>query len=263
MRRLHLVMERRRRPGNSSGLFSGNQTSGNDNIIAYYTSWEPDRESQHLAWPYDGGLTFNQYEQNPIISLDRHEFCDPKISFHHEIKTWVMVLSCETEVAFYTSTDLVKWTQSSLWSPQRNIDLIERPQFLQIPCKDKSGSVIDVKWFRMLSLGGGGPDGVTVVSYLTGEWDGTTFTPDAPSGRRTVGRSSIQARQDSRFPLYGLESGPGNYAMAFFHSQSLERCHPGRLLHHLGRRREPLRVLHIDRPGGLVSLHGRRAQSLA
>ncbi|GKT43300.1 invertase [Colletotrichum spaethianum] len=182
---------------NSSGFFPSNQTSGNDNIIAYYTSWEPDQESQHMAWSYDGGQTFNQYAGNPIISLNRHGFRDPKISFHHETKTWVMVLSRESEVAFYTSTDL----------------------FLQIPRKDKSGAVVGAKWVLTLSLGGGGPNGSAQVGYLTGEWDGTTFTPDAPSSR-AAGRD-IHARQDT-FALYDFDFGPDNYATAFFHSQNLD-----------------------------------------
>ncbi|KDN63196.1 hypothetical protein CSUB01_02144 [Colletotrichum sublineola] len=203
---------------NSSGFFPSNKTSGNDNIIAYYTSWEPDQESQHVAWSYDGGQTFNQYEGNPIISLNRHGFRDPKVSFHHETNTWVMVLSMENEVAFYTSKDLVKWEQSSIWNPQRNIGLIECPQFLQIPRKDKSGSVVGAKWVLTLSLGGGGPGGSAAVRYITGEFDGTTFTPDAPSGRAAA--RDLHARQDT-FTLYDFDFGPDKYATAFFHSQKL------------------------------------------
>ncbi|GKT79487.1 beta-fructofuranosidase [Colletotrichum tofieldiae] len=204
---------------NSSGLFPPDKTSGNDNIIAYYTSWEPDQESQHLAWSYDGGQTFSQYEGNPIISLNRHGFRDPKISFHHETKTWVMVLSRENEVAFYTSTDLVKWQQSSIWNPQRNIGLIECPQFLQIPRKDKSGGVVGAKWVLTLSLGSGAPGGGAAVKYLTGEWDGASFTPDAPSGR-AAGRG-VDARQES-FALHDFDFGPDKYATAFFHFQNLD-----------------------------------------
>ncbi|WYZ34222.1 hypothetical protein EsH8_I_000498 [Colletotrichum jinshuiense] len=203
---------------NSSGFFPSDKTNGKDNIIAYYTSWEPDQESQHLAWSYDGGETFNQYENNPIISLNRHGFRDPKISFHHETKTWAMVLSREHDVAFYTSTDLVNWTQSSIWNPQRNIGLIECPQFLQIPRKDKSGAVVGSKWVLTLSLGSGAPNGGAAVRYLTGEWDGTTFTPDAPSSR-TSGRG-VFSRQDS-FTLHDFDFGPDKYATAFFHSQKL------------------------------------------
>ncbi|TID03860.1 Invertase [Colletotrichum higginsianum] len=206
---------------NSSGFFPSDKTSGKDNIIAYYTSWEPDQESQHLAWSYDGGKTFNQYEKNPIISLDRHGFRDPKISFHHETKTWVMVLSREHDVAFYTSTDLVKWEQSSLWNPQRDIGLIECPQFLQIPRKDRSGTVVGAKWVLTLSLGGGAPGGGAAVRYLTGEWDGKSFTPDAPSSGRAAGGVLHSPRQES-FTLHDFDFGPDKYATAFFHSQNLD-----------------------------------------
>ncbi|KAF6798096.1 hypothetical protein CSOJ01_12841 [Colletotrichum sojae] len=191
---------------NSSGFF--NETSGNDNIIAYYTSWEPDQQSQHVAWSTDGGLTFNQYEGNPIISLNRHGFRDPKISFHHETKTWVMVLSMENQVAFYTSTDLVKWSQISIWNPGRNIGLIECPQFLQIPRKDASGKVDGARWVLTLSLGGGAPNGGAAVKYLTGDWDGTTFTPDASGS--------------DAYTLYDFDFGPDKYATAFFHLQHLD-----------------------------------------
>ncbi|KAF4904599.1 Invertase [Colletotrichum fructicola] len=198
---------------NISGLFPSNQTSGKDNIVAYYTSWEPDQESQHLAWSYDGGETFIQYEGNPIISLNRHGFRDPKPSFHHESDTWVMVLSMENQVAFYTSSDLVHWTQVSIWNPGRNIGLIECPQILQIPTKDKSGKIVGSKWVLTLSLGGGSPTGGAEVSYLTGSWDGTTYTPDGPVSRR-----GVQARQDS-FAIHDFDFGPDNYATAFFHLQ--------------------------------------------
>ncbi|KXH42123.1 hypothetical protein CNYM01_07331 [Colletotrichum nymphaeae SA-01] len=203
---------------NTSGFFPSDKTSGKDNIIAYYTSWEPDQESQHLAWSYDGGETFNQYENNPIISLNRHGFRDPKPSFHHETNTWVMVLSLESEVAFYTSTNLVNWTQSSIWNPQRNIGLIECPQFLQIPRKDKSGSIVGAKWVLTLSLGGGGPTGGAAVKYITGEWDGTTFTPDVPASLGS--RRGIFSRQDT-FSIYDFDFGPDKYATAFFHFQNL------------------------------------------
>ncbi|KAF9873503.1 hypothetical protein CkaCkLH20_08962 [Colletotrichum karsti] len=202
---------------NVSGFFPSNKTSGKDNIIAYYTSWEPDQESQHLAWSYDGGESFNQYENNPIISLDRHGFRDPKISFHHESKTWAMVLSMENQVAFYTSTDLVRWTQVSIWNPGQNIGLIECPQFLQIPTKDKSGNTVGSKWVLTLSLGGGSPTGGAEVKYLTGSWDGTTFTPDAPISRR-----GVHPRQDTSYAIHDFDFGPDNYATAFFHFQDLD-----------------------------------------
>ncbi|TDZ36064.1 Invertase [Colletotrichum trifolii] len=194
---------------NVSGLFPPDKTQGKDNIIAYYTSWEPDQQSQHLAWSYDGGESFLQYEGNPIISLNRHGFRDPKASFHHDTKTWVMVLSLEHHVAFYTSTDLVKWTEVSTWNPGRDIGLIECPQFLQIPRKDKSGKIVGSKWVLTLSLGGGSPTGGAEVSYLTGDWDGTNWTPDPPSSRK---------RQEN-FELKDFDFGPDNYATAFFHFQ--------------------------------------------
>jgi beta-fructofuranosidase len=207
---------------NTSDLFPRESSTGDGNVLAYYTSWQPDQEQQHLAYSHDGGYTFSQYAYNPIISLSRHGFRDPKISYHHKTGKWVMVLTLENSVTFYTSTNLRDWIQVSVWDPQQWLGMIECPQILQMPVKGKDGSLKGSKWVLVLSLAGGGQNGGSAVKYIVGDFNGTTFTPDAPTTAQIKKREAEMGARamfgaSVNYATHEIDFGPDKYATAFFH----------------------------------------------
>jgi fructan beta-fructosidase len=40
------------------------------------------RETQSLAYSFDGGLTFDKFEGNPVLDMDMRDFRDPKVIWH-------------------------------------------------------------------------------------------------------------------------------------------------------------------------------------
>jgi len=200
---------------NASGLFP---SSSHDNIIAYYTSWTPQQEAQAIAYSGDGGLTFKQFPHNPVISQQRHDFRDPKISFHHPSRKWVMVLTYVDAVTFFTSEDLVSWRQVSVWNPGRHLGWIECPQFLEIPVRNSRKKIVGSKWLLVLSINGGGLNGAGAVKYMLGTFDGERFTPEPPGA--DVPESSPGLMRSGDWVAYDADFGPDKYGTAFFHLPS-------------------------------------------
>lgn len=72
---------------NTSGFFP-NQTNG---VIAIYTLNTRQEQTQDIAYSFDGGYTFEIYDQNPVLSIGSNQFRDPKVIWYED--HWVMVLA--------------------------------------------------------------------------------------------------------------------------------------------------------------------------
>ena len=90
--------------------------------VAIYTRAEPNRQSQSLAYSLDGGVTYMEYEGNPVLDKNLANFRDPKVMWYEPDSVWVMTVavSSEFKVEFYTSHNLKDWTytgeyQNSNW----------------------------------------------------------------------------------------------------------------------------------------------------
>ena len=76
-----------------------NNTSGFCNekgcIVAVYTADQPNlkKESQYVAYSNDGGMTFTNYENNPVIDLHMKDFRDPNVFWYEKSKQWIMVVA--------------------------------------------------------------------------------------------------------------------------------------------------------------------------
>ena len=83
---------------------AGFQTGDQPAILVYYTSTG---RGECLAYSNDGGLTFREYENNPII---RHRGRDPRILYHRESGYYILVVYEEFNfAAFYRSSNLKDW----------------------------------------------------------------------------------------------------------------------------------------------------------
>ncbi|MCF7849920.1 MAG: glycoside hydrolase family 32 protein, partial [Kiritimatiellales bacterium] len=143
----------------------------NDVIIA---TWTSTGRGECIAYSHDQGRTFSEYEGNPVI---RHGGRDPKpfwYDYVHGDKPlnetakklgghWVIAVfdtKGGNNIAFYTSTDLKKWTEQSHLQ-----GYYECAEVFQLPV---DGDKKDTRWVVFAAD----------ARYAIGHFDGTAFTPE-------------------------------------------------------------------------------------
>lgn len=188
-------------PNQWGDIFSGSAVVDKDNvagfgantIIAFYTA-SGERQQQCLAYSTDGGLTYTQFEGNPVISnTDRNDFRDPKVFYHAESQKWIMCLALgwEQGVELWSSTNLKNWSYLSTFksnSARSNQGQWECPDLVKLPYNGGE------KWVMIVSNNPGGPVGGSGTEYFIGDFDGTNFKAD-----------------ERDYPLW-LDYGSDNYA---------------------------------------------------
>ncbi|MFM2401982.1 MAG: Fructan beta-fructosidase [Bacteroidota bacterium] len=148
-------------------------------LIAIYTADYPNTlQEQHLAFSNDEGVTWTKYEQNPVLSIQLKDFRDPNIIWHEPSHQFVMsvVKPLEFTVQFYGSKDLLHWNYLSEFGHQGDVDMIwECPSLLELPVEGSK----ETKW--VFAVSSQGPYKKSVgMQYFVGDFDGKTFTNDAP-----------------------------------------------------------------------------------
>lgn len=148
---------------------------GKDAYIAAFTSFDEEskKQSQSIAFSHDGGVTYQYYDQNPVLDIWSTEFRDPTVIWHPESKRWVMAVAkaLEKKVAFYSSPDLKHWEWTSDFGPMGDVEKSwECPDLFKLPIEGSDSTrwvlLVSVNWAR--------------EQYFTGEFNGTQFIPDAP-----------------------------------------------------------------------------------
>lgn len=166
---------------------------GNNAILAFYTA-SGEHQQQCLAYSTDGGMTFTQYDGNPVITnSELADFRDPKVFWHEESQKWIMALALgwSHRIEFWGSENLKSWRRLSSFastSDRSNIGQWECPDLVKLPYKDGE------KWVLIVSNNPGGPVGGSGTEYFVGDFDGETFTA-----------------MDLDYPLW-LDYGADNYA---------------------------------------------------
>ncbi|MEC0232952.1 glycoside hydrolase family 32 protein [Paenibacillus kribbensis] len=167
----------------TSGFFGGRP-----GLVAIFTHHDSPpgtgqvRECQSLAYSTDSGKSWIKYADNPVLE-DEHclDFRDPKVFWHKPTEQWVMVLACGQTIRIYHSPNLKEWTFASEFGHGiGSHDAVwECPDLFPLHIDGKRAQV---KWVMLVSIG----DAPTIregsrTQYFTGEFDGTTFVPDADS----------------------------------------------------------------------------------
>ena len=156
---------------NSSGLGAG----------TLFTAFTSTGRGECLAHSTDGGLTFTELAENPVV---KHTGRDPKVFYHQPSARWVMAVyeqeeTAETratppsaagakrphaQIAFYNSEDLRHWERAGAFTDPDRDAVYECPELFEL-------SVI------------GGEDGETrwvlygaQNRYVIGHFDGRAFT---------------------------------------------------------------------------------------
>lgn len=181
---------------------SGFGSPDNPPLVAIFTYHSVDKEkagrtdyeNQGIAYSLDSGKTWTKYENNPVLKNQGvKDFRDPKVFWHDGTGKWVMILAVKDHVELWGSTDLKSWSKLSDFGYAFGAHggVWECPDlfYSKIEGEDKG------KWVMIVSINPGGPNGGSATQYFTGDFDGTTFTPDM--GENTTS---------------WLDYGPDNYA---------------------------------------------------
>ena len=149
---------------------------GSDAVVALYTSADVS-QTQSLAHSSDGGMTFEIYPGNPILTLES-EARDPNMFWDADNGRWVLSLAhaLDHEMLFFTAPDLKEWTlQGSFGKGIGAQDGVwECPDLFRLKV-DGSG---EEKWVLVCNINPGGPFGGSATQYFTGDFDGNTFIAD-------------------------------------------------------------------------------------
>jgi len=146
---------------NQLGLKKGPE----DTMVLFYLRT---RSGLSYAYSTDGGLTFNDYKENPVLTHPGDRIDSPKPIWYEAGKYWVAPVFDHVErpddpigryctVAFYKSDDLKKWTKTG--DIGRVGFLAECPDLFPLPVDGDKGKQ---KWVLILSDG----------SYIVGSFDG-------------------------------------------------------------------------------------------
>ena len=166
------------------GVFSGSavidtkNTSGlgspdNPAMVAVWTRADVGgNQSQSLAYSTDKGRTWNLYNNgDPVLDIGSNEFRDPKVFWDETSGRWTMVVSHATEhrISFYSSPDLIHWTEQSSFGGEGITSAVwECPDFFPLQV---DGDSKETKWVLVVTV-------ADSAQYFVGSWDGSTFTPE-------------------------------------------------------------------------------------
>jgi fructan beta-fructosidase len=138
---------------------SGFQT-GTNSVIA--TAFYSTARGECMAFSTDGGLTFIDYTNNPVV-VHSGTGRDPHLLWYAPSNYWVMAVYDDAGgngVQFYSSPDLKHWTfRSKIFN-----GFFECPDMFQLPVDGNSGNTM---WVLCDASGG----------YQLGQFNGAVFTP--------------------------------------------------------------------------------------
>lgn len=163
-----------------SAVVDKNNTAGfgKDAVVALYTS-AGSSQQQSIAYSNDGGYTFNKFGGNPVIAnKEKPDFRDPKVFWHEESQSWIMVLALGWSygVEIYSSPNLKNWTSQGVFRTDLkscNQGQWECPDLLRFEYNGEE------KWVMLVSVNPGGPVAGSGTMYFVGSFDGKNFVADS------------------------------------------------------------------------------------
>lgn len=153
---------------------------GDGTIVSFYTSAsDKNGQIECMAYSKDNGRTFTKYEKNPVLTPfdGLKDFRDPKVFWYEPQQKWVMIVSADKEMRFFSSKDLKDWTYMSAFGNGYGM------QPSQFECPDMVQLAVDgdgnhKKWALIVNINPGCLFGGSATQYFIGDFDGTNFTCD-------------------------------------------------------------------------------------
>jgi levanase/fructan beta-fructosidase len=165
-------------------IFSGSCVTNGSEVVAFYTS-AGRHQTQSMAVSKDGGVTFQKFEGNPVLTTsDVADFRDPRPFWNNEAGMWNLILAAGQEMRIYSSKDLKEWTFESsfgkeygnhggVWECPDLFPLYFDPSSVGAQESSKSQNI---KWVLLCNINPGGPFGGSATQYFVGQFDGHKFT---------------------------------------------------------------------------------------
>ncbi|MFO7814494.1 MAG: glycoside hydrolase family 32 protein [Halanaerobiales bacterium] len=160
----------------TSGFFKGGE-----GLVAIYTSALPQKtkgfylQQQCIAYSKDKGRTWIKYKDNPVIENKRwKDFRDPKVFWHEETESWIMLVTNGKKVNFYRSADLKNWEFTSDFSCNafQFEGVWECPDLIKLPVENKEG---EKRWLLQTGVQDNSLAGGSGSQYFVGEFNGYKF----------------------------------------------------------------------------------------
>jgi fructan beta-fructosidase len=178
------------RPDPLGTIFSGSAVVDRENtagfgreaLVAVFTHDGPAGQQQSLAYSSDRGRSWRKFSGNPVLPIppETVDFRDPKVFWHAETTSWVMVLAVGKTIHFYRSRDLVEWRRSGTFGGHgASGGVWETPDLFELPIEGKD----ETRWVLTVSVGDGGPAGGSGTQYFIGYFNGQTFRSENPPER--------------------------------------------------------------------------------
>lgn len=153
----------------TSGFFGGKA-----GLVAVFTHFKGGVQSQSIAYSSDKGRTWTKYEGNPVIpNPGLKDFRDPKVLWHEPTHSWVMVVSVDNRVRFYSSPDLKNWTMTGEFGSDQgsHAAVWECPDLFELPVEGSKAK----SWVLTVSIGSNLTTKGSTAQYFVGTFDGKTF----------------------------------------------------------------------------------------
>ncbi|MCY9663539.1 GH32 C-terminal domain-containing protein [Paenibacillus alginolyticus] len=158
----------------TSGFFGGKP-----GLVAIFTHFKngPLSQSQSIAYSSDKGRTWTKYAGNPVIpNPGLKDFRDPKVLWYEPTHSWVMIVSVDNRVRFYTSPDLKNWEMTGEFGQDQgsHAAVWECPDLFELPVEGTNTK----KWILTVSIGSNDKTKGSTAQYFVGSFDGKTFKND-------------------------------------------------------------------------------------
>ncbi|NJM53617.1 MAG: glycoside hydrolase family 32 protein [Blastocatellia bacterium] len=138
-----------------------------------------DFQYQGIAYSTDNGRNWTKYDKNPVIPNTENikDFRDTKVFWNEKLKSWSVVFAVGNHVRFYSSPNLKDWTLTGEFGKTDGSHggVWECPDLFPLTVEGSG----ETKWVLLVSLNPGGPQGGSATQYFIGDFNGTSFVPDA------------------------------------------------------------------------------------
>lgn len=150
-------------------------------------------QSTALWYSRDGGASFTFHAIVHPNFPGNKPFRDPTVFWHAPTSRWVLTLSEEGKIGFYTSPDLKQWSYASGFGSNLVGGVMECSHLFPLHLYEADGTTKGDKW--VLLVGGDGTSGGFTIGtyYWVGSFDGTTFTADSATGQWLDGGADYYA----------------------------------------------------------------------